>query len=345
MKIFLVLVALFFLSANSIAQTLQEVSRLESGLIFPSDFHVVGEDRAIVIEPLSDRDVVTLVNLETGNVIASLRAGRGPGEVHPTGKKVLSRFTNDHLWLWDSVLRRGMLLDNELLYIEDVDTGEGNFLFALPISENNVVTWSFLSRSELFTIRNLDGLTIGETTHSYLYDEFGEFNPIPKNPLSRQGPTVSDGSAIYQGYFFSSNLLKVDHNGEIQYVTGHEMSIPFPDYDSEPGVIEAPDHGEFPEATMSLAVNNQYLFVLHSGRIFEEGLVRSMYLQLTGRWEELNAQYDHSDRLLVYDKQNGKFIREIALPEKAHKISATDDHLYIYSYLKNPVIITYKMDF
>lgn len=137
----------------------------------------------------------------------------------------------------------------------------------------------------------------------------------------------------------------MEESGSIKYITGKEQEIGFPEYESNDGVIEAPDHGEFPQATLSMTVNDNHIFVLHSGRIFDEGWLRSVIHQITERWEEQNMEYDHSDRLLIYDKHSGEFINEIQLPEPAYKIQATNDFFYIYSYLDEPVFVKYKMDY
>ena len=342
--IFLLLILLSGCFNQSFAQ-FQEEYRQAQGFIHPVNFFIIDEDKAILFEPLSETDTVTLVDLQNGNVLASIRAGRGPGELSRTSKKIIRRFDHNHVWIWDSGLRRGMVVDNQLDIIHEIEVDNQNLHFAIPISEERVASWTSFSRSILFSVHQLIDYTITEPINTIRYDEFPEYNPVQKNPLSKQGPTIARNEAIYQGYRYSSLILKMDGSGSISYTTGKEQEIGFPEYTSDDGVIEAPDHAEFPQATLSMAVNDEYIFVLHSGRIFDEGWLRSVAHQITGRWEELNIEYDHSDRLLLYNKHSGEFIREVKLPEPAYKIQATNNSFYIYTYLDEPIFIKYKIDF
>lgn len=333
---------LFILSFLSVANAqFTEVYRQDRGIIYPQDFFVFEDDEAILFEPQSDRGVLTKIDLENGEVLSSVRSGRGPGEVARSGSKILSKLNNDEIWLWDSGLRRGTIFDESLSYIKDIKGMDGISNLA-PLNTESVLTWTNFG-NQLFEIKPLLEDADNSGVQTFLYEDFEEFESLRKTPLARQGISVSHGNSIYQGYWYSSYIVKINEDG-IEYITGGDQGIGFPEYESSGGVIEAPDHSKFPEATKSMAVNDDYLFVLHSGRKFDEGRLRTLYYQISGRWEELNQEYEHTDRLLVYDAETGEFLEELQLPEVAHKIQVTHQFLYAYSFFDEPVIVKYRME-
>lgn len=346
MNSYLLLFAVLPGLTGSATVAFNEVHRQTEGIIYPSGFYVFEDHKAIFHEPLSGSETVTKVDLQTGELLASLRSGQGPGEVTPDREKVITQTESGEYWLWDSGHQRGMLLDSTFSYQSDLGANQSNLAFALPLSDDRVGSWSIFSRSNLFSIREFDNFTVvdEEPFETIPYEDYDEFEQVAQNPLSRQGPTLAKDGAIYQGYLYSSTMVKLTADG-LEYLTGQEQNIPFPEYDSgRDGVFEAPDHGLFPQATLSIAANENYLFVLHSGRKFDEGRLRTAYYRITGRWEELNEKYDHTDRLLIYDRATGDYLHEMELPEPANKIQATDSYLYSYSYMEqDPVIITYEM--
>lgn len=322
---------------------LSEIDRYEEGIVFPEKFLMIQDGLAITVEPQLQDKVIKAVDLENGNVLGSIKSGRGPGEVSTNLEKEIVILDEERLWIWDSGLSRGFITDHSLNFIEDIRTPETTLMYAMPLGDDMAITWTLFSNSLLFTIRERYDAEIKDVIHSIRYMDFDAFAPLTNNPLARQGSSVLYGNSFYQGYLFSSAISFLDEKGNLQ-IFDNESEIPFPDYTTQPGVLEAPDRSQFPEATLSISANSNYLFILHSGKLFDAGIFKRASYFLRGRYDELEREYDHSDKLLIYNRISGELIYEMTLPEPAKHISVTENYLYSYTYYNDvPTIIKYQL--
>ena len=171
---------------SSFAQ-FQEEYRQTQGFIHPVDFFMIDENKAILFEPLSETETVSLIDLKSGKQLDSIRSGRGPGELSRHSEKAIIRYGDHHFWIWDSGLRREMIVDDQLNLIRDIEVNNQNLHFAIPISEERVASWTSYTRSVLFSVHSFTDYTITEPINTIRYDEFPEYSPVQNNPLSRQG--------------------------------------------------------------------------------------------------------------------------------------------------------------
>lgn len=160
------------------------------------------------------------------------------------------------------------------------------------------------------------------------------------------------GGEVVTAFDYASYIVRIDTEG-VQVVDGAPEQIAFPvepDLPDEPW-IRIPDWFN-PRGTLDVACNNNFIYALFSGDKVSRSRVKA--LELSGRLTatkraELRAQIEQSDRLHVYDRDDGAFLYEVQLPVKARQLTATEDHLYLlvhreenveilqYSWATNPV--------
>ncbi|MCC5912879.1 MAG: hypothetical protein JJU46_00770 [Balneolaceae bacterium] len=342
MKSFFYGLILTIIGFHNLSAQVSEIDRFSDIFTFPEKIIALSEDKIITVEPQLSDNTINLIDLRDGTVINSLRQGNGPGEV--TNAEKLIAVKEDIIWIWDSGHARGIITNHDLNVETEVRASGRSPMFALPLGDEHVGTWSVFSRSDLANIYELHDYTISEINNSVELSELREFEDLINNPLAGQGPSEWGGGAVFRGFNYSSLIAEIRKDGSVRLL-GSEMNISFPQADESTRSLEAPDHSEYPEATLSMALNNDYLFVLHSGKKFDASIFRRAFAAVQGKLDELERDYGHSDQLIVYSRESGELVKEITLPEPASDITAYNNVLFTYTYKQDtPEVIRYEID-
>ncbi len=353
-KIFLLSVALiliitgliFFISnSNTVStdpedhRTLEMFYRQNAHLLDPYDFWMLNDDLALVSDPANNEFPVYILDLVSGNIVANIRAGNGPSEVHPTFYKRVSRFSNGDIFLWTWGQNRANIFYDRLQYLRMLD-GEPvrQTLYQVSLLNDSTVCIvdvhpdSFLKLFRLhegYDVKDEKSLlSISIHDHDFLF-------PL-RNHIQKQTIRIdSDGESLYMGFEYSSLLLRINEYG-IQWYTFIPFELPVPDVYEEEGIYALPDISRHPLGILDIAVDDRFLYVILSN----EKLSRVRFLRHIANPDKLIDEMKHRDIVHRYDKENGSYLDSFQLPVSAKRIDVTDDALYLlHSYDTLPAII------
>lgn len=325
--------------AQGPAERLIEVYRYEGRMANPTDFYVPDDDQAVLIDKSHSDCALALVQMPGGEDRRCHGIGQGPGEMQRQGRKAVYRFTDGRLWLTDG--SRPKIYSPDLEFIRNVRGVRGSFSRLLPINDSTVVATPFMGADSFLHVYRLDRtMSLSEEPiHSLQLDASSPLFPVTQNFILNQGPFASRGGALFLGFDYSSHLVKVTARG-IHYVTDNPAPVPFPEYDTGGrGGYEAPNSADFPECTMGIAADERYVYVLHHGETFDIGPVRQLIAMARGRIEAKVEEWELTDRVFMYDRSTGAFVREIQLPVKARAVRVTDRYLYVLTISDGPAAV------
>ncbi|MEX0596978.1 MAG: hypothetical protein WD512_10815 [Candidatus Paceibacterota bacterium] len=337
---------LLLLSSQIIlAQGFELVGTLNSNIYSPSEIFVLDEDRIVTVELTNKYGVLNLIDFNTGEVLASRPAGRGPGEFSQNGKKLITLTNDNSLWVWDNGRRRGFIFDKDLNYHTDVISNDKSVTDAIHLNDSTIVVRKMFSTNTVFCKNKLNGNRISdESFHCFNSESIKNLESIKKNPLLNQGPMAKLGGKAYIGFNFTSTILSI----AAEYGTDTLQTpyfIPFPEVGENRGqTIEAPDHGENPKTTIDIASDGENIYILYSGEKFETNLIKQFTGYITGELAHEMEKSDNASDLFVFDKETGKFIESLTLPNISKRIEVYGDYFYTLSYVdKNYVVNKYRL--
>lgn len=344
-QIILVLCAVLVIANNAYSQR-EQAFKIENRIFDPWHIHHLGNDSLIVIDIKNDLESVQVRRLPDGKIIGSQRLGRGPGELSPVGDKIVN-MTDDYIFIWDSGARQFLQYDWELTYKSSVFT-DLPLMYLAPFGDSQTVASIAMPGSDYLHLYNYKEREIDTAPKkTFTTDQNDRLAPIKNNYLLRQGPFLVEKNSLYMGFAFSSLVLKVGTEG-LDYLINKPEDIPLPEYYFQSNVdgdavVSAPSINEFPYGTLDLDVDEDYLYVLHSGKKLEAGRLRMIWLSATGKIAEEIENIEYSKKIFVYDKQVGTYLGEIQLLQRAKKIAVSKDYFTILSITEEgfPAIIGY----
>lgn len=326
-----------------------EVRRFEGTLANPKEVVIAEEERAILLDQARPEAALTLVDLVEGREIARVSAGEGPGQIRRRGSHVLA-VRDSTIWVWQANGKQLSVYDRRLGHratLKVPDGGDGLFPLddstALAMSDSPAAEGLLEYRwtPEPYDLAKRSSREVSLSAHSLLH-------PLSKNPMLRQGQYVANHGEAFIAFRFSSTIARVNSEG-LQQVTAGEDVIPFPEYgfrrtgEGDRHVYQAPDITEHPIATMDLAVDDRYVYVLHHGDTFDLGSLSRFTKAVRGRMEAAVEEWELTDRLLIYNRNSLDFVDEWTLPHAARAIGVNAGHLYVLTTDEMPpTLITYR---
>lgn len=300
----------------------------------PQDFIVLGDTTMYLV----DRAINGLhrSDLRSESLSEGTGFGQGPGEINKEANYLLASLSEGNIWLHDHGNRRITIYDRNLEPLNQ--TPISGALRSMPVNESVFATVPSDGKvlADLRSYRSdMDRIASGDTTStvwSYPTSNQEQFQEAQRNLAVQYGPMTACGGEVVTGFDFASYLVRIGAEG-VQFVDGTPEQIEFPvdpDLPDEPW-IRMPDWFN-PRGTLDVACNQQYIYALFSGEAVSRSRVRTLQLsgQLTAaKRAELSAQVKQSNRLHVYDREDGAFLHEIQLPVEARQIAATDNSLYL----------------
>lgn len=329
-SLLLLLLCLFLHTAKG--QELKKTLVYQDNIYSPTNIYALNEDTILVVD-LSNREaVLSLHDLKNKTVIASHRAGRGPGELSQVGAKRISRVNDDLIFLWDNSQRKGMVYDRNLTYITDIGYNDRSISSAAILNDSLAVVrklYNFQTAAEIRRFNN------NEITDDILLnidsDYYESLKPMSINFMVDQGPMFTDTDKAYIGYFYSTLVLSISSNGKVDTLkTPKSFILPTVEFDDG---YSAPDHGVYPQGTLSIATDDNYVYVLFSGKKFEIKPFMAAVKTITGKIADEIEKSDNTTELQIFDKQTGNYIKSIELPEMAKDITFSGNYLYALSYV------------
>jgi len=261
--------------------------------------------------------------------------GQGPGEVRNESLTFLAPLEEGDLWLHDQQQRR-ITVYGPSLEPRDQMAVSGT-MRSLPLGDSLMASVT-LGGETLVAVHDLrevpdplEATDMRSARVTYATDEREIFEETARNHVLKYGPATACSGEVIVGFEFASYLLRVQRHG-IELLEEPE-SLAFPvEPDLEEGQVRRPDWFN-PRATLDLACNEEFIYVLFSGRAVSRSEVRSLS-GLTGIPSAsdrmgLRAEIERSERLHVYDRATGRFLHEIELPVEARRLAAGDDVLYL----------------
>ncbi len=320
----------------------EEVYRYEFATGNPLSFHVLEENVLAVVDYDSPERIVSIMRMPDGETLGSLREGQGPSELSRGGLKYIHPLTRNRLWVWDGGARRGIVLDG----MEEQSTiHRPSALLFVPLNDTAAVSYGN-SRSQLATYHRIDleAGSIDDPHFGIEYADHSDMQPLHQNYLLKQGAFAADDDALFIGLHFGSHVYRVAAEG-LGFETFEPARIPIPPPASDDGSIMAPDNADHPQTALALSVDGDELYVLFSGVQLQMSEAQAMLLAARGRLDAVLEEAETSDRLLVYDKYTGEFLREVRLPVRARDVEIRGEDVYILTVDDMPpTIIRYRME-
>jgi len=333
----------------------KEVRRYEGQLANPKTFHVVAPNRVVVVDPIRDKAGLTLVDLAKGTELGRFAVGRGPGQIRSgPGGHAVTQSPGGDVWLWQQGSRTlSVYAGDNLEHLETVRMRQGEDAI-VPVDDTLALSLPVLLSKELNNSEtntfvryhrwSRDPYQVSNPIRTTSTSAHSSLKPLGQNIMLRQGHYATDRGDVFVGFHFSSTLVRLDASG-VQEVTSGKEAIPFPEYSTgEGGSYEAPDVTEYPPATTDLAVDNQYVYVLHHGRTFNIGTLSRVAKTIQGKMRAVTEEWRLTDRVLVYDRKSLSFVREIQLPYRARAIETGKKYFYILTTDEvPPSVISYNL--
>jgi|AntRauTorckE6833_2_1112554.scaffolds.fasta_scaffold08936_3 hypothetical protein len=346
--IFFLCLLFFVLVVNklSLAQSLNLVSTYSTNIYSPYGIFVLDENRLITVELTSKSGVLNILDLNTGEILNSQRAGRGPGELSQRGKKFITKTEHGNIWVWDNGRKRAFIYDENLNYMTDIISDDKSVTDAIYLNDSTVVVRKLFRSSVIACLNRLENRRISsESFHCFKSGYNNNLSSISDNPLLNQGSMMNFGGVIYLGFDFTSTILTIDNEGDIDTLST-PYYIPFPKSQKTNGnIFEAPDHSKYPMTTIDIGSNLEFVFVLYSGSKFESNLIKQFTGFITGKLAHELEKSENTYQLYIFDKKSGTFLKKILLHNMAKSINVLENHLYALSYVdKNYVINKYRLE-
>jgi len=345
MKYLILLTILITSLCSASGQSVTEVAQYSENIYSPTNIYIVGEDSLLIVDLNNKEAVVTLHDLNQKKVIASRRAGRGPGEFAQNGVKYITTYNNNLLWIWDEGQMKAIILNKSLDYVGDIISDNKSVSSALLKNKNLVVVKNFFSTEYIVGLYELKGKRIQSNPLKKLSTQhFPSYAPITNNPLINQGPMTRADDAVYIGFNYASNIIVIDKNNAIDTLKNHPEYIPFPEYKSKNG-YEAPDQAKFPLATLDIATDDNNIYILFSGKTFDMGFLNKVKNAITGEIADKIEKSSNATDVFVFDKRTKKYKNRFTLPHLAKSITVSGGYMYGLSYVDGIYFIKkYKMD-
>lgn len=328
-----------------LAQSFDLVGVQNSNIYSPSEIFVLDENKIVTVELTNKFGVLNLIDLDTGNLLATQPAGRGPGELSQKGKKLITLTSDNSLWVWDNGRRRAFLYDKNLKYLNDVISDDKTVTDAIYLNDSTVVVRKMFDTNIVACLNKLIGNRISnESYYCFQNGSIKNLSSIKRNPLLNQGPMVKFGKRSYLGFDFTSTILTLASEFNTDTLkTPYYVS--FPEIKNRRGnTIEAPDHGKNPITTIDIASDGDNIFVLYSGKKFESNLIKQFTGFITGELAHEMEKSDNASDVFMFDKETGKFIKNLTLPNISKRIEVYGDYFYTLSYVdKNYTINKYRL--
>lgn len=343
-----VVLNLFFLSVvlgstTTFAQipspsTWEHAATYNEGFFSPADFRILEgkkqkPSRLLVLDNRASDRILARLRLEDGSPVGrTVRSGPGPGRVSGRGME-LSLFSDGGVLLWDGGNRRANVYSADLRFqgqVEGLENFSANHV-AL-VNDSTLAVGLSVSASDLFKLYRLRRgpgsiriaeeplATIKTTEHPVL-----SRGPLDENFMLREGSGRRVGNELYFGYAFGSLVVGATETG-LQWATTEPVNHVLPSYDfreqSTAGektrtTYTAPSVDEHPLGILDLAGDASHLYALYSGQNVDQ--------TTNNRAAEVEATR-HSNRLFVFDRVTGRFVKEMHLPIRARRIEVTSRH-------------------
>jgi hypothetical protein len=315
-------------TAQSIAWN--EQLRYDTALANPTNLFLLGDGRVLVDDRADSEAALKIVDLGTGTVRATTRIGEGPGEVSYNGYKYAWPLPDNRIYLWDFGAQRGTIFSSELEPLAQVRSPARGMGVLFPLSDD-VMLWSDqFSRSTFADLYawNSTTNTVSEAPFNTVpYSAHAELEPITRNPLLKQGPLRGVPGSVWIRFDYASAIAYINRDG-LRYVQHEPASIAFP-RQQQSGTLEAPDAAEHPVATLDIASDDRYVYVLHKGETFGAGRIRQLLAMARGRLEVMIEEFESSRTVLVYERDTGAYVETLTLPLHARRIGVDNDSFYI----------------
>jgi len=310
----------------------------------PQDFIVLGDTTMYLVDWAING--LHRYDLQSDSLSEGTGFGQGPGEINEEANYLLASLSDRNIWLHDHGNRRITVYDRNLQPLNQ--TPISGALRSMPVNDSLFATIPSDGKvlGDLRSYRpDLGRIEATDTTlalWSYPTSNHEQFQEAQRNLAVQYGPMTACGGEVVTAFDYASYIVRIDTEG-IQVVSGTPEQIEFPiepDLPDEPW-IRMPDWFN-PRGTLDVACNNDFIYALFSGESVSRSRVRT--LELSGRLTaakraELRAQVEQSDRLHVYDRNDGAFLYEVQLPVKARQVAATEDHLYLLVHKEESVEI------
>lgn len=236
--------------------------------------------------------------------------------------------------------------NNKLKFIPIADEENSEkYIVQAPFVRSGL--YHLVNDSLLFTIERADTLYMGKNilfeVGSYKvkkeldlfpYSEFPAWANTKENDLLKfKMKAVSDREGTTCAIFlYSSWLLCSSAGNEELFATDQPDQINFPDVESKEyrgtEFKAAPNASDYRVQSIDIAMDDEHIYLLVFGKkINNRSILRAAFS--SRRSMDMDKLTTTSDRLYLYDKINGKFLRELTLPYKSRAVTVNDSYIIV----------------
>lgn len=290
----------------------------------PDDFFVLNDTTLLVYNSQKTNQEVCLINMQTADVKNCIRKGRGPGEVSGLAMRFFINRKERTIYIWDGGNKTLSLFSFDLALLKTIPRPSLSEIrgarYRVPLGNGD----EFVSTFKVGLFGYYYSASNNDITPLSVDSEL--IKPAKENPLLLQGDYAVDwqNHAMVFVTEFSSVVFKLK-NAEIDFLTLGKPNLPFPENDVESG-FALPRMSTYTFASIDVSIDNNHIYVLHSGK--KPTRRKTIWFELRDRLEEYAYQLLESETILVYDLENGEYIKSIHLPENAIKAKVYNGKAY-----------------
>lgn len=333
--------SLFFAFLISVFSVVEASAQISDLIYDPHDLWVIGEDRVLVNDLALKDSPISVIDFENDAIVASLRTGKGPGEVSSTFYKRITKYSNGDILLWDAGQYRITRYTADLQYLDDISGS---------VFKNRIYQAGLVNDSTLFTVQLGDeflklwrirnsGIEQENLIGSISLHDLEGLQGLKNFTLLQTLHFTNHDGVVYMNCEYSSFLAAFDENG-LLFLTDEPNNIPVPPHDEKNPIHALPDMGEHPEGARDVSVADEIVYVLLNGRTISK-LEQMRYMI---NFEALIDKVNHAESLLMYDRITGEFLKEIELPIPTRQAKVQGEHIFLLNSLGDvPVVKKYKL--
>ena len=329
--------------SQSLQWELTERSRYHEKLYDPSEIWALGENQILISDAGNEKYPVYLLDLRRRDITRQVRSGQGPGEAHGKRYKRASFFSDGRILLWDAGLNRISIYDSSLVFLGLI-TGNVVRTFNYQVGLINDSTLFVVGATDNFlSAYRLRDRTVSDDRllWSIRVDDDEHLIPLTNYLLKQAIYFRGDGESLYMGFEYASVLMRINEAG-IVWSTLEPAQHPLPWTQPEKsGGYALPDLAEHAVGILDLAVTDQYVVVLYSGK----KATKTEFLKNIHRAVEyLDNELYHSVRAFVYKKENGHYLGQLSLPVPAQRMDIKKNAMYLLTSAEMlPTIFEYRV--
>ncbi|MGM0586811.1 MAG: hypothetical protein ACQETE_00210 [Bacteroidota bacterium] len=322
MKFLLILLSCILLINDLHSQDIEIIQEVD-------DYHnvlryeILNDSLLVVLDNGNKSDLLSLVNIASGEIVGSTRKGNGPGEISGRAIRIYVDRKRELIKVWDYGQLSMDTYDYDFnLLSEKLVDPPGMTLSAVPLNKDKILTLNLDTKS-LAKIYDTKADSVTKTI-KYTDQSLNYLGPIKANPLLKQGHYLMDNARVYASSKYSSVIFCLNEDG-IKYIVPGVLESKFPEMDVDDG-YSLPSMHEYVHSTLDMSIYDNKIYLLTSGKSIS--FVKGMWAYMNGKVDQKFSELRMAKEIYVYQVNDGAYLEKITLPYSVKLAKYYDDKIY-----------------